>query len=119
MRIDGHAVEVRLIAEDVDNGFRPSPGTLTRFDVPAGSGLRVDTHCRAGDAIPPHYDSLLAKLIAHGPTRAQALANLSSALEELAIEGVATNRELLLDLVKDPRFVAADVTTSWLEDRLS
>jgi acetyl-CoA carboxylase, biotin carboxylase subunit len=119
VRIDGHAVECRLTAEDVGRGFRPSPGVLARFEAPAIPGLRVDTHCRTGATISPWYDSLVAKLIAHGSDRDEALAILVCGLEELVVQGVATNRELLLVLLRAERFAAADVTTSWLEESLA
>jgi acetyl-CoA carboxylase biotin carboxylase subunit len=117
--VDGHAVECRLVAEDPARGFAPSPGRLERFDVPELPGLRVDTHCRAGTLIPPHYDSLMAKLIAHAPDRDGALATMARALEGLDVSGVQTNRALLLDLVRHERFLAGDLTTKWLEEALA
>ena len=116
---DGHAIECRLVAEDPARDFTPSPGRVTRFAVPTLPGLRIDTHCRDGTLIPPYYDSLMAKLIAHGADREGALATLREALDTLEVTGVATNRELLARIVADPRFVAGEVTTTWLEELLA
>ncbi len=111
----GHAIECRLNAEDPTRGFAPSPGTLELFAVPERRGLRVDTHCAAGTAIPPYYDSLMAKLIAHGADRGEAIGILLDALGDTDIEGVETNRTLLIDVLGHPDFEAARVTTNWLE----
>ncbi len=102
--LHGHAVEARLTAEDVEHGFRPSPGRLERFAVPDVEGLRVDTHCADGTLIPPYYDSLMAKLIGSGPDRATAVGVLSEALERLEVEGVRTNRTLLRDVLAHEDF---------------
>ncbi|HZC12598.1 MAG TPA: biotin carboxylase N-terminal domain-containing protein [Thermoleophilaceae bacterium] len=114
--IDGHAVECRLTAEDVSNGFRPSPGTLSRFEVPDIENLRVDTHCEPGTVIPPHYDSLLAKLIGHGSDREDATAVVGEALAGLRVEGVDTNRELLASVLAHEDFADGAITTRWLEE---
>jgi acetyl-CoA carboxylase, biotin carboxylase subunit len=114
--LDGHAVEARLTAEDVAHGFRPSPGRLSRFAVPEAENLRVDTHCADGTVIPPHYDSLMAKLIGRGPDRASAVGVLSAALAGLEVEGVETNRDLLRDVLTSDAFAAGAVTTRWLEE---
>jgi acetyl-CoA carboxylase biotin carboxylase subunit len=118
VRLTGHAVECRLTAEDVGNGFAPSPGTISRFRIPAVAGLRVDTHCEDGALVPPYYDSLLAKLVGHGPDRAAAIEILLEALERASIEGVSTNRDLLRRVLGAPEFAAGTVTTGWLEDAL-
>jgi acetyl-CoA carboxylase, biotin carboxylase subunit len=114
----GHAVECRLTAEDTEHGFRPSPGTISRFAVPSLPGLRVDTHCRDGTRVPPFYDSLLAKLIGLGADRAEAVGVLVEALEQAQIEGVPTNRRLLGAVLGHPDFAAGALSTSWLEDAL-
>jgi acetyl-CoA carboxylase, biotin carboxylase subunit len=114
--LDGHAVEARLTAEDVAHGFRPSPGRLSRFAVPHVADLRVDTHCADGTLIPPHYDSLMAKLIGRGPDRATAVGVLRAALDGLEVEGVETNRSLLRDVLSHRDFAAGAVTTRWLEE---
>ena len=114
--LHGHAVEARLTAEDVEHGFRPSPGRLERFAVPDVEGLRVDTHCADGTLIPPYYDSLMAKLIGRGPDRASAVGVLSEALDRLEVEGVQTNRTLLRDVLAHEDFATGAVTTRWLEE---
>jgi acetyl-CoA carboxylase, biotin carboxylase subunit len=110
----GHAIECRLNAEDVTHDFRPSPGTLSLFSVPERPGLRVDTHCYPGATIPPYYDSLLAKLIARGPDRDAAIETLLDALEDVDVEGVETNRALLVSVLAHPDYQTATVTTDWL-----
>jgi acetyl-CoA carboxylase biotin carboxylase subunit len=117
--LDGHAVEARLTAEDVAHGFRPSPGRLSRFAVPDVPDLRVDTHCAEGTLIPPHYDSLMAKLIGRGPDRASAVGVLRAALDGLEVEGVETNQALLRDVLAHRDFAAGAVTTRWLEEALA
>ncbi len=113
--LDGHAVECRLNAEDVARGFLPTPGTLSLFSVPDLPGLRVDTHCYPGASIPPYYDSLMAKLIAHAADRDAALDVLIEALEDLDVEGVETNRTLLISVLGHDDFRRGAVTTDWLE----
>jgi acetyl-CoA carboxylase biotin carboxylase subunit len=115
VELKGHAVECRLNAEDVAHAFRPSPGTLLLFSVPDLEQLRVDTHCYPGATVPPYYDSLLAKLIAHGDEREHALEVLLDALEDLDLEGVECNRALLVSVLGHRDFKAGGVTTDWLE----
>jgi acetyl-CoA carboxylase, biotin carboxylase subunit len=110
----GHAIECRINAEDPERDFRPSPGTVTAAVFPAGDGIRVDTHLQAGAAVPAHYDSLLAKLIVHGPDRPAAVARLQGALRRCEIAGVATNLALHARLVRHPAFVAGGVGTAFL-----
>jgi acetyl-CoA carboxylase, biotin carboxylase subunit len=112
----GHAIECRLTAEDPERGFAPSPGRVTRFELPELSGLRVDTHCHDGAVIGPFYDSLMAKLIAHGSDREHALEIMRAALAGTVVEGVRTNRELLARVLEQPQFAAGAVTTRWLEE---
>jgi len=112
---DGHAIECRLNAEDVAHGFMPSPGTLSLFSVPELLQLRVDTHLCAGSTIPPYYDSLMAKLIAHAEGREAAIDVLQEALEDLDVEGVETNRMLLMSVLGHDDFHRGAVTTDWLE----
>lgn len=99
----GHAVEFRINAEDPAT-FTPSPGTVTRWDVPGGIGIRVDSHITAGAIVPRHYDSLVGKLIAHGSTREEALARARVALSELRAEGIRTNVPLHQAILSDPTF---------------
>jgi propionyl-CoA carboxylase alpha chain len=112
--ISGHAIEVRLYAEDVAAGFVPVTGTLHRFAIPSGPGLRVDTGYRDGSAISPYYDAMLAKVIAHGRTRADAARRLARALHTAQIHGVTTNRDLLVAIVREPDFLAGATDTGYL-----
>jgi acetyl-CoA carboxylase biotin carboxylase subunit len=110
----GHAIECRINAEDPAAGFRPSPGTVTNAVFPAGPGIRVDTHIQAGSAVPPQYDSLLAKLIVSGASRAQALARLRGALARCEFGGVATTVAMHAALAADSEFAAGGVATDYL-----
>jgi acetyl-CoA carboxylase biotin carboxylase subunit len=114
VHLDGHAVECRLNAEDVAHNFMPSPGTLSLFSVPESPNLRVDTHLCAGAVIPPYYDSLMAKLIARAEDREGAIDVLLDALEDVDIEGVETNRALLISVLGHEQFRIGGVTTDWL-----
>ena len=110
----GHAIEVRINAEDPDADFRPAPGHIARAAWPAGPGIRVDTHIAAGGEVPPFYDSLLGKLIVHAATREEAVARLKAALARLSIEGVPTTAGLHARIAADPRFAAGGVDTGFL-----
>ena len=117
VRFQGHAIECRINAEDPSEDFRPSPGRLTAFELGGGSAagkgtLRVDTHLRAGDEITPHYDSLLAKVIAHAPTRAQAIELMLGALGAARVEGVKTTIPLHLAVLRSPAFRSGEYDTS-------
>jgi len=114
VRLDGHAIECRINAEDPAAGFRPSPGTVTSAVFPAGPGIRVDTHIQAGSAVPPQYDSLLAKLVASGASRAEALDRLRGALARCEIGGVATTLPVHAALAADDEFAAGGVSTEYL-----
>ena len=116
VRFKGHAIECRITAEDVKNNFMPTPGRITRFAVPYGNNVRVDTHCHQGCVITPFYDSLLAKIIATGDDRKSALENLRTALSDFEIGGVATNIPFLEFLIGQPEFIAGNVHVSWVED---
>ena len=111
----GHAIEIRINAEDPSNGFMPAPGTLTRFAPPLGPGVRVDTHVFEGYQVPPYYDSLLAKVIVWAEDRPRAIERALRALEELVIEGVASTRELGIDVLEHQEFRAGEYTTTFLE----
>jgi len=113
-RISGHAIEVRLYAEDVSAGFVPTTGTLHRFTFPEAPGIRVDTGFRDGSVVSPHYDAMLAKVIAHGPTRADAARRLARALGQAAIHGLTTNRDLLAAILHEPEFLACGTDTGYL-----
>jgi propionyl-CoA carboxylase alpha chain len=112
--ISGHAIEVRLYAEDVPAGFLPVTGTLHRFAIPAGPGLRVDTGFGDGSVVSPHYDAMLAKVIAHGRTRADAARRLARVLRDAEIHGLTTNRDLLAAIVREPDFLAGATDTGYL-----
>jgi acyl-CoA carboxylase subunit alpha len=113
-RIEGHAIEVRLYAEDVAAGFVPATGPLHRFAIPAAPGIRVDTGFRDGSVVSPHYDAMLAKVIAHGRTRADAARRLARALSQAEIHGVTTNRDLLTAILREPEFLAGGTDTGYL-----
>lgn len=113
--LHGHAIECRVNAEDPDQGFKPSPGKVTRLVLPTGEGVRADTHLREGDAISPHYDSMIAKVIAWGEDRAQALARMEGALRGMVVEGVPTTIPLHLRVLAHPDFRAGTYDTAWLE----
>ncbi len=115
IRFEGHALECRINAEDPFNDFKPSPGTLTAFNLPGGPGVRIDTHCYGGYQVPPNYDSMIAKLIVHAPTRDQAIARMLRALDEFVIEGVKTTIPLHKRILKHPQFVKGEYTTKFLE----
>jgi acetyl-CoA carboxylase biotin carboxylase subunit len=104
-----------LAAEDPDRDFLPSPGRVTEWVIPSGAGLRVDSHVQVGTTIPPYYDSMIAKLLAHGPDRPAALSLLSRALDKVRIAGVANTVALLRQIIVAPDFLAGPVTTGWLE----
>jgi acetyl-CoA carboxylase, biotin carboxylase subunit len=114
VRPQGHAIEVRINAEDPDADFRPSPGRVARAAWPAGPGIRVDSHIASGGEVPPFYDSLLGKLIVHGATRDLAVARMADALARLAIDGLPTTAPLHRRILADPRFVAGGVDTGFL-----
>lgn len=111
----GHAIEVRINAEDWQSDFRPSPGTVTRAAWPAGPGIRIDTHMTSGGEVTPFYDSLIGKLIVSGATRTEAVKRLGSALEQLMIEGVDTTCDLHRAIAADTRFIAGGVDTRFFE----
>jgi len=113
--LSGHAIECRINAEDPEHDFRPSPGRITAFHAPGGPGIRIDAHIYAGYSVPPYYDSLLGKLIAHGRTREEALGRAYQALEEFIIEGVKTTIPFLREVLRHPDFVAGNVDTHFLE----
>jgi acetyl-CoA carboxylase biotin carboxylase subunit len=112
----GHAIELRINAEDPTHDFRPAPGTVTRFRPPLGPGVRVDTHVVDGYVIPPYYDSLVAKVIVWAEDRPAALRRAGRALTEFQLEGVPTTRELAIDILGSDEFASGDYTTAFLND---
>jgi acetyl-CoA carboxylase biotin carboxylase subunit len=111
----GHAIELRINAEDPEHEFRPSAGVVERYLVPGGPGVRMDSHLYAGYEVPPYYDSLLGKLIAWGPDRPSAIARAAAALDELLIEGVVTNASIHQALLTSDAFLDGRVTTNMLD----
>ncbi len=118
IQLRGHAVECRINAENPVS-FVPSPGRITRFHVPGGPGIRVDSHVYADYFVPPHYDSLIAKVIAHGDTRAQAFARMRTALSEMVVEGIFTNLSLHQELLNDAAFISGGTSIHFLEERMA
>ncbi|HET9925451.1 MAG TPA: acetyl-CoA carboxylase biotin carboxylase subunit, partial [Methylomirabilota bacterium] len=117
VRFIGHAIECRINAEDPEH-FVPSPGRITAWIAPGGPGVRVDSHLMPGYVVPPHYDSLIAKIIVHGHDRGEAIARMQRALSETVIEGVKTTIPYHLKLLADPAFVAGESTLARLEQSL-
>ncbi|KPK39250.1 MAG: acetyl-CoA carboxylase biotin carboxylase subunit [Gammaproteobacteria bacterium SG8_47] len=113
----GHAMECRINAEDPES-FLPSPGTITAYHAPGGIGVRVDSHIYTGYTVPPHYDSMLGKLIVHGETRDSAIARMRTALSEIVVEGIKTNTRLHQDLFRDAAFIAGGTNIHYLEKKL-
>ncbi|KPL01156.1 MAG: acetyl-CoA carboxylase biotin carboxylase subunit [candidate division Zixibacteria bacterium SM23_73_3] len=116
--LKGHAIECRINAEDPHKGFLPSPGTIESFHVPGGHGIRVDTHAYAKYVIPPYYDSMIAKLIAHGKNREEAILKARRALDEFIIEGIPTTIDFHKKILADKRFISGEFTTSLIEEIL-
>src|SRR5919107_9459 len=114
-RLRGHAIECRINAEDPYRGFQPSPGLITAYHTPGGTGVRIDTHVYAGYTVPPYYDSLLAKVIVHGNSRAEALTRMGQALDSFILEGVTTTIPFLARVIRHPDFAAGNVDTRFLE----
>ncbi len=110
----GHAIECRINAEDPEKDFRPAPGTVHRLSFPTGEGIRVETHLREGDTIPPNYDSMVAKLVVHAENRPAAIARMEAALGATRIEGVPTTIALHRKILADPRFLSGDYDTRFL-----
>jgi acetyl-CoA carboxylase biotin carboxylase subunit len=111
-----HAIECRINAEDIYNGFRPSAGKITSFHSPKGHGVRVDTHVYAGYTIPPYYDSMIAKLICRARTREDCINKVRRALDEFVVEGVKTTIPFHQQLMYDENFIAGNFTTKFLEN---
>jgi acetyl-CoA carboxylase biotin carboxylase subunit len=118
VKLRGHAIECRINAEDPER-FTPSPGTISVYRVPGGPGVRVDSAAYPGCVITPHYDSLVAKLIVHADTRAEAIARMKRALAEFEIEGIKTTIPLQRRIMDDPGFVKGKFSTGFLERFLS
>ncbi len=118
VRLQGHAIECRINAEDPEQNFRPCPGLITAWAVPTGAGIRFDSHAFAGYTVPPDYDSLIGKLIVHAPTRALAIERMQLALRGLKVQGIATTAPMHAAVLDHPAFKSGQVTTRWVEDSL-
>lgn len=110
----GHAIEFRINAEDPARNFAPAPGTIQTFHTPGGPGVRLDTHVYTGYKVPPHYDSLIAKLIVSGPTRAETIVRARHVLDHFIIEGIPTTLSFLRRIVDDEAFIRGDVDTGFV-----
>jgi acetyl-CoA carboxylase biotin carboxylase subunit len=119
LAVRGHAIELRVNAEDPDHDFRPSAGVITDVHWPGGPGIRVDSHVYAGYRIPPNYDSLIAKIIAWAPSREEAIARMERALKETVVEGVKTTIPFHLKVLGNAFFRRGDVYTNFIARRMS
>jgi acetyl-CoA carboxylase biotin carboxylase subunit len=118
IEIKGHSIECRICAEDPFK-FTPSPGKITSWHPPGGPGIRVDSHVYSGYTVPPHYDSMIAKVISYGDTREQAIRRMRIALSEMVVEGIKTNIPLHQDLLLDERFIQGGTSIHYLEEKLA
>jgi len=118
VKLNGHAIECRINAEDFEHGFRPSPGKVTYWYRPGGPGLRVDSHVYAGYTIPPYYDSMIGKLIAHGKDRPEAIRRMEIALEEMIVEGIKTTIPFHRLALASEKFRKGDLSTRFVEELL-
>jgi acetyl-CoA carboxylase biotin carboxylase subunit len=116
IRLIGHAIECRINAEDPEKNFLPTPGKINELHLPGGPGIRVDSHAFAGYTIPPNYDSLVAKLIAYGRNREEAISRMRRALDEMVIEGIATTIPVHKKIMAHPEFIAGHATTSFIAE---
>ncbi len=119
IKLRGHAIECRINAEDPSKSFMPSPGEITSFHMPGGNGIRVDTHAYAGYYVPQYYDSMIAKLIVHAPTRQEAISRMVGALNECVIEGIETTIPFLKDILLDPKFSKGSIHTGFIDEMMN
>jgi acetyl-CoA carboxylase biotin carboxylase subunit len=119
IRLDGHAIECRINAEKADTDFQPSPGKVSYFHGPGGPGVRVDSHLYSGYVVPPHYDSLVAKIICWGRDRSESVGRMRGALEETVIEGIETTIAFHLRVLADEAFLRGEIHTGYLEQLLN
>jgi len=117
IRLSGHAIECRIAAEVPEQGFRPSPGTISAWTFPVDPRVRIDSGVEAGSEVSPHYDSMIAKVIVHGDDRADALARMAATLDAAVIEGIGTNLAFLRGLVAHPDVITDELSTTWLDDQ--
>jgi len=118
IRPRGHAIECRINAEDAAENFRPRPDMSTAFSPPGGIGVRVDTHCYSGYVVPPHYDSLLAKLVATAPDRDPAVRRMRRARGESVVAGVPATIPFLFQVLNTPDYIRNQIHTRWIEETL-
>ena len=112
----GHAIEVRLYAEDPVADYQPQSGVLSLFEIPAGEGIRVDSGYESGSTVSTFYDAMLAKVVCHAPTREAAARKLADTLARARIHGVVTNRDLLVRVLRSEAFVSGEVSTAFLSE---
>ena len=115
IKANGHAIEIRVNAEDPSRRFTPCPGRIEQFDPPGGPGVRVDSHCFSGYTVPPHYDSMIAKLIAHGATREDTIATIRRALAEFRVTGIKTTIPMHIRLMLNGNFLKSDIDIHFVE----
>lgn len=115
IKMDGHSLEVRVNAENPSKNFMPCPGTITGLHLPGGNGIRVDTAIYEGYTVPQNYDSMLAKIIVHGKTREESIAKMKSAIAELVIDGIDTNRDFLYQILENKNFGSNNYDTSFIK----
>ena len=115
IKINGHSLEVRINAENPDKNFMPCPGTITGLHLPGGNGIRVDTAIYEGYTVPQNYDSMLAKIIVHGKDREESIAKMKSAIAELVIDGIETNRDFIYKILENKNFITNNYDTSFIK----
>ena len=116
IKINGHSLEVRINAENPDKNFMPCPGTITGLHLPGGNGIRVDTAIYEGYTVPQNYDSMLAKIIVHGKDREESIAKMKSAIAELVIDGIDTNRDFIYKILENKNFITNNYDTSFINN---
>jgi acetyl-CoA carboxylase biotin carboxylase subunit len=115
IKVTGHSLEVRVNAENPSKNFMPCPGLITGLHLPGGNGIRIDTAIYDGYRVPQNYDSMLAKIIVHGKTREESIAKMKSAIAELVIEGINTNRDFLYQILENENFINNNYDTSFIK----
>ena len=116
IKLRGHSIECRINAEDPDKNFMPSPGKIESVHFPGGKGIRIDSHIYSGYIVPPNYDSMIAKIICHASTRKEAIMRMISALKETKINGIKTNVDFQLKILKNDTFIKGDFSTNFLNN---
>ena len=116
IKVTGHAIECRINAESPEHDFMPRPGRIRNWVPPQGEGIRLDSHCYSGYLVPPYYDSMIAKLLVHGPDRPAAIRRMGEALDQFRIDGIATNIEFHKAVLADEEYMTGRVNTNWLEN---